>query len=106
MNDVTREVGSAVGIAIMGSVFGSTYTSNLPSTIAGLPDAARTAVEDSPAGGLEVATQLGGANGAQLAELVQGAFIDGLSASLVVIAVILGVTAIGTALRAPRRTTP
>lgn len=103
MNDTTREVGSAVGIAVMGSAFGSTYSDSLPGTFTQLPAAARVAVQDSPAGGLEVAAQLGGAQGAQLAEVVRSAFIDGLSSSLEVIAVILAVAALGTAARAPRK---
>jgi len=66
MNDATREVGAALGIALMGSVFGNAYADSLPS-LDHLPEEARHAVEDSPAAGLAVADQLG-AQGAALAD--------------------------------------
>lgn len=102
MNDATREVGAAVGIALMGSVFGSHYRDNLPD-LSRLPQAARDAAEQSPAGGLKVAEQLGASGGAQLADAVHHAFINGLSASLLVVGVILMIAAVGTAFRAPTR---
>ncbi|RNL77808.1 MFS transporter [Nocardioides marmorisolisilvae] len=102
VNDATREVGSAVGIAIMGSVFGRVYADKL-SDLSQLPAAVRGAVEDSPAAGLHVAEQLGGPESAGLAHAVQTAFIDGLSASILVICAILVVAAAGAALRAPKR---
>lgn len=104
VNDATREVGSAVGIAVMGSVFGSVYADNLPD-LGALPAEAREAVQDSPAAGLHVAAQLGEQAGS-LADAVRLAFMDGLEASLLVICVVLVVSAIGAALRAPRRGEP
>lgn len=100
MNDATREVGSAVGIALMGSVFGTFYANNLPS-LAALPNSAQLAVESSPAGGLSVAERIGGTSGSELAEVVKAAFMDGLSASLTVVCAVLLVAVVGTALRAP-----
>lgn len=102
MNDTTREVGSAVGIAVMGGVFSSQYTSNLPD-LAALPGQAATAVRDSAAAGLVAADRIGGSAGAQLADGVRQAFIDGMSASMVTVAVVLVIAAIGCALRAPGR---
>jgi hypothetical protein len=104
VNDASREVGSAVGIALMGSIFGSAYASHLPS-LHGLPPAAGDAVRQSPAAGLHVASQLGGAQGHQLGLAVQHAFIHGLSTSLVVVSCIVLVAAIGAGLRAPRSAT-
>lgn len=102
MNDTTREVGSAVGIAIMGSVFSSQYSQHLPD-LTRLPAQAADAVRDSAAGGLAAADQLGGPLGAQLGAAVRGAFIDGMSASMISVAVVLLVAAIGCALKAPRQ---
>ncbi|MEC3953938.1 MFS transporter [Nocardia sp. CDC153] len=104
MNDATREVGSAIGIALMGSVFSSHYKSSLPS-LDQLPPAAAHAVESSAAAGLQAASLLG-PKGEPLTAAVRSAFIDGLSASLVVVAIIVGVAALGALLDAPRTQAP
>lgn len=101
MNDTTREVGSAIGIAVMGSVYGSHYRSALPIDLSALPPAALEATKDSAAGGLAVADQIG-AQGADLAEAVRVAFMDGLSASLVVMSIVLLAAAVGVLVRAPK----
>lgn len=103
MNDATREVGAAIGIALMGSVYASRYESSLPD-LDQLPPTAAHAVESSAAGGLQAAAQLG-PQGEPLAMAVRSAFIDGLSASLVVVAVIVAVAALGALLYAPRTQT-
>jgi EmrB/QacA subfamily drug resistance transporter len=102
MNDTTREVGSAIGIAVMGSVYGSHYRAALPEAPPMLPKAAVEAVQHSAAGGLEVAKRAG-ALGEPIAQAVRAAFMDGLSASLVVVSVVLAVTTLVVAIRAPRR---
>lgn len=104
MNDTTREVGSAIGIALMGAVYSSTYTANLPD-LSGLPPEAAEAARESAAGGLAVADRLGAA-GAQLADAVRTAFMDGLSASMIVVAIIVAVAASTCFLFAPRRLSP
>ncbi|MFF2778888.1 MFS transporter [Streptomyces sp. NPDC058052] len=101
MNDTTREVGSAVGIALMGSIYGSHYRSNLPDSLDQLPAEAAEAARDSAAAGLHVADQLG-ARGTALADGVKSAFMDGLSASLVAVGVIVLAAALGCLFRAPK----
>ncbi|MFR0359291.1 MFS transporter [Streptomyces sediminimaris] len=100
MNDVTREVGAAVGVALMGSVFGSHYRSALPD-VSRLPAVAADAVRDSPAGGLYVAERAG-PEGAVLASAVKGAFMAGMSAALSTVAVVLAV-AVCCLVRVPKR---
>lgn len=102
MNDTTREVGSAVGIAVMGAVYGSHYRDALPEAPAGMPKQAVDAIQHSAAAGLEVARRAG-ALGEPIAEAVRRAFMDGLSASLVVISVILLAAAVVVLVRAPGR---
>ncbi len=87
MNDVTREVGAAIGIALMGSVFGSRYRLALPD-VSRLPPAAADAVRHSPVGGLYVADRLG-PGGAALAAAVKDAFMNGMSAALGTVAVVI-----------------
>ncbi|MFB6651456.1 MFS transporter [Streptomyces microflavus] len=100
MNDTTREVGAAVGIAVMGSVFSDQYRSGLPALTA-LPGDAAEAVRHSAAGGLEVASQLG-AQGVPLAQAVRDAFMSGFTSAMGVVAVILALAALLCLLRAPR----
>lgn len=92
VNDATREIGSAVGIAVMGSTFTSHYREHLPADVGRLCSGAATAVQHSAASGLAVAARLGPL-GAPLARAVRGAFIEGLAASLTAAAVVLFVTA-------------
>lgn len=99
MNDTTREVGSAVGIALMGSIYGSHYRSSLPDSTGRLPAEASEAVRDSAAAGLQVAGKLGDPG---LADGVRSAFMDGLSASLVAVCLVVLAAAIGCLLRAPK----
>ncbi|MFG2820910.1 MFS transporter [Kitasatospora sp. NPDC048365] len=102
MNDTTREVGSAIGIALMGSVYGNHYRNALPPTIDRLPPQAAQSVRDSAAAGLQVAHQAG-PQGPALTQAVKDAFMSGLSASLVVVTVIVLAAALGCLLRAPRQ---
>ncbi|MGW7207577.1 hypothetical protein [Streptomyces sp. NPDC054837] len=89
VNDATREVGAALGIALMGSVFGSIYRSSLTADLDRLPDAAAEAVRDSPVLDLHVAERLG-PQAAVLADDVREAFMSGMSAAVVAVAVVTG----------------
>lgn len=102
MNDTTREVGSAVGIALMGSVYDSHYSDGLPS-LDRLPADAAQAVRDSAPAGLKVAEHLPAPIGQQLKDGVQHAFMDGFSAALWIVGVILVVGAALVLLRGPSR---
>jgi EmrB/QacA subfamily drug resistance transporter len=52
INDATRLFGSTLGVAVIGSVAGSLYTSRLGSTTAGIPGSALTAAKASVGGAL------------------------------------------------------
>jgi hypothetical protein len=109
MNDVTRQVGGALGTAVIGSLISSAYTSHLGDAAAGLPDAARAASEDSIGKANAVAAHLPVAEGARLAHAAAGAFTDALGIGFAVAAAI-AVVAAGVVLRwlppAAPRTTP
>ena len=59
VNDVSRELGSALGIAILGSLFNSGYRNGISAATAALPPEAAHAVEESAGAGFAVASQLG-----------------------------------------------
>ena len=89
MNDTTRELGTTLGVAILGSLVSSAYTSNLPSQISLLPAPARNAVEGSLGGAIYVSRQIGGTAGDQLAAAAKEAWVQGVHLAFGVGAVIV-----------------
>jgi EmrB/QacA subfamily drug resistance transporter len=93
VNDLSREVGGAFGIAVLGSVLNSGYRSDMT---AGGP------AKDSIAAAAEIAQQTG-SRGAALLQQAEHAFVNGLSTSLLVGACVLFAASVLVALLAPRR---
>jgi EmrB/QacA subfamily drug resistance transporter len=89
VNDTTRELGGALGVAVLGSLVASTYASHLAPHTAGLPAAAATAAHASLGAALGVAQTIGGEAGHALARAAQIAYVDGMSISLRVGAVVV-----------------
>jgi EmrB/QacA subfamily drug resistance transporter len=85
-----RQVGSAIGVAVLGTVVNSSYRGALD--LAGLPAQAAATVRQSVSAGVAVAGQLGSP---PLLDVVRGAFVHGMDAMLLVCGI---VTAVGVAL--------
>jgi EmrB/QacA subfamily drug resistance transporter len=81
MNDTTRMVGGALGVAILGSVLSSVYSSTMEPLVTRLPAAAQAVASNSIGGALGVATQVGAA-AAPLVTAAKSAFIDGMGAAV------------------------
>ncbi|MFI6287798.1 DHA2 family efflux MFS transporter permease subunit [Streptomyces sp. NPDC051018] len=79
LNDITRELGGVLGIAILGSVFNSTYRREAADAAEGLPAPSSEAIRDSLVSALRIAGDLGGARGAELAEGARSAFTSGMA---------------------------
>ena len=81
VNDTTRQVGGALGVAVLGSVFNSIYTSSVTDGLSAssLPASAVAAAKDSVGGALAVAASIGGAAGNEVAQVARAAFVDGLA---------------------------
>jgi MFS transporter, DHA2 family, integral membrane protein len=94
MNDTTREVGTTLGVAVLGSILSSGYTSNLGGAVTGLPEAARNAAEGSLAGALGVAREIGGTQGAAIIDAAKSAWTDGLQLSMFIGTAIVLVAAV------------
>lgn len=77
MNDTTREVGTTLGVAILGSVLSSAYVSHLPAEVEKLPADAAGLVRDSIGGAYYVAGKIGGEIGQRLTELSTDAWMQG-----------------------------
>jgi Na+/melibiose symporter-like transporter len=88
VNDTTRELGGALGVAILGSLLASKFTAALPSSVAALPAPAKAAVRSSLGGALGVAGSLPAAAGASLQAAAKHAYVGAMSVSLVAAAVV------------------
>ncbi|WP_006245100.1 MFS transporter [Mycolicibacterium tusciae] len=102
VNDTTREVGAAVGIAVAGSVLAAQYGTVLAPALVGFPEQIRAGALESLANALAIAEQMG-PQGARLADLATSAFIDSMSLSLLVLAIVLALAAAFVAVWAPGR---
>lgn len=87
VNDATREIGAAIGIAVAGSILSANYTSRIAAVLDQLPEPARAPVRSSLAGALEVAERAGAA-GKPLADYAKAAFWDGVERSAFALAMI------------------
>jgi EmrB/QacA subfamily drug resistance transporter len=103
MNDVVREVGGTLGVAVLGSVLASTYASGMDGAVGGLPDDAATAASDSVGAAHEVAAQVGGDGAAGLVAAANDAFIDAMSTTAGIAAAIALAGALVAAVFLPAR---
>jgi len=79
MNDATRELGAALGIAVLGSIGTVVYRSQLAGTVpAGVPPASAEAARDTLGGALAAAQALPAQLGAALQDTAREAFTQGL----------------------------
>jgi Na+/melibiose symporter-like transporter len=102
LNDTVREMGGAVGIALIGSVLNGAYRSNVESATGTLPPELAEAVRGGIGQALAVGAQLDGRGGAALTEAARSAFVDGMTPALLLAAALTGAAALYTALRGPR----
>jgi len=96
VNDLSRELGGALGIAILGSILNGLYRSGVGDWTSGLSSADASTVKDSLTGAQEV-------GGAELVHHAEVAYVHGISVSLLAGAAILLSAALFVAVRAPGR---
>lgn len=101
LNDVTREFGTALGIAMLGAILTAGYRQAIDERLTGVPD--ETA--DMAREGIATAVQASGGAGPQAQFLLDAAresYIEGWQQSMWVGVAVMGVLAVYTALRGPR----
>jgi EmrB/QacA subfamily drug resistance transporter len=109
INDTIREVGGALGVAIVGSLSAAVYRSHLTSLLAGahVPAAVTHVATGSVAAANAVGAQVGGAGGHQLVAAAHSAFVTSMADGMRVAAAVAIVAAIASffalATRRPRR---
>ncbi|TQK18530.1 EmrB/QacA subfamily drug resistance transporter [Microbacterium sp. SLBN-154] len=103
VNDITREVGGVLGIAVLSSVLLSSYRDEIAGVLDGVPEPAQEVIE-SGAGAAIGASEAFGPAGDAIAEAARDAFAIGLgSASWVAAAVLAATAVVCIALVPPRR---
>jgi MFS family permease len=102
LNDTVREVGGAVGIALLGSILASGYRSNIASSLEGLDPEAIKLVEDGIGTAFSAEELLGDA-APQVFDDVRQAFVDGWHQSMWIAAGIAGALLVYVIVRGPRR---
>jgi hypothetical protein len=95
VNNATRLVGGAIGIAVVGSVLTSRYADDLEDRSGRIPPAALEAAKDGIGNAFEVAHRLGGDAGALLVDAAKDGFIEGLHRGALVGALVAAMGAIG-----------
>ncbi|QTE30132.1 MFS transporter [Pengzhenrongella sicca] len=102
VNDITREVGGVLGIAVLSSALISTYRAEIAPALGSIPADAAGPTSAGAAAALGVAADLGD-QGAALADAARAAFAAGVGTALWLGAAILAAAAITTWFLAPRR---
>jgi len=99
MNDLLRQLGGALGVAVIGSAMNTVYREGVATAVIGLPSEAADAARDSVGAAVAIAARIGGPAGDALAMTARAAFVDGLGLAAVVAAVV----AVGTSVYVLRR---
>ena len=88
MNDITRELGGAVGIAVGGSLVATIYSSAIDLSSFGLAPVANDAANESIGGALGVAAGIGGQTGSQIVQAANEAFTTAYAWTMGIFAIV------------------
>jgi Na+/melibiose symporter-like transporter len=105
VNDTTRQVGGAIGVALLGSLMASRYGGRVDGDLAGggLPAATVDRIGGNVQAGVAAAGDAGGSLGARILDVSHGAFLSGMHLAVLVAAGITLVAAAGVFLWLPSR---
>jgi hypothetical protein len=91
VNDTTRELGGALGVAVVGSIMSSLYATQLSGA---LPDDVPEPVAAGARESLGAAVQGGGTLGPQIADAAREAFVHAMSRASIVVALVAALGAV------------
>jgi Na+/melibiose symporter-like transporter len=102
LNDTTREVGSALGIALLGAVLAAVYTDSMKSALSGFPSELSGPASEGIGRAFDIASQAQSSSQATaLLDAARQAFLDGWVTSIWVGAAIMGALFVFLVLRPP-----
>lgn len=105
VNDTVRELGGALGVAIIGSVAAASYAAGIEDKLARFGDLSvpvRAVLTENVGAALGMSQELG-RNGAEIADLARDAFVTSMSSSLWVAAGVTLIATMATLVYMPRR---
>ncbi|WP_433710451.1 MFS transporter [Nocardia sp. CA-084685] len=102
VNDVSREVGAAIGIALAGSILAAGYGHQIATILPMLPQQIRGPISGSLVGALAVAEHLG-PQAQPLADAAKAAFVHGVRQAAAILGALTLVAAVAIGLLAPGR---
>jgi EmrB/QacA subfamily drug resistance transporter len=105
VNDTTRELGGALGVAVLGSILSSAYAANVARDLSGAPapDAVKATAGQSLGAAIAVANRIGGGAGQRLTAVAQHGFLDAMGTALLVAAAVAAVGSVLTFVFLPSR---
>lgn len=103
LNDVTREFGTALGVAMLGALLANGYRGAIDDKLDGLPAGVADTAREGIATAVEIAPSTGG-RAQDLIHTAQQSFVDGWQQSMWVGAAVMAVLLVYVALRGPKNT--
>jgi EmrB/QacA subfamily drug resistance transporter len=101
VNDVSREIGVVVGVAVLGSAFNIAYRNEISDELDGLSSEVAHGAREAPVIAFQNADNLGGSRGADLTAAAERAFMSGLRSAVLIGAVLLALAGLYTWWRGP-----
>jgi MFS family permease len=105
LNDVTREFGTALGVALLGALLSAGYRSSIGGKLQGIPQGTADTARDGIANALEAAPNAG-PRAQDLVHAAQQSFVDGWQQAMWVGTAVLAALFVYIALRGPKNPAP
>lgn len=105
LNDVTREFGTALGVAMLGALLAGGYRNAIDGKLDGIPPGAADTAREGIANAVEVAPKTGG-DAQRLVHAAQQSFVDGWQQAMWAGAAVMAALLLYVALRGPNNAAP
>ena len=96
MNDTTRQIGGALGVAVLGTIMNNVYLSDVTSLEQQIPPEAYAAVSSSVQGAHAIAARVGAPMGTMIESVADKAFVNGMTEAMLIAAFIMAFASVFT----------
>ena len=105
LNDITREFGTALGVAMLGALLSAGYRSAIDDRLHGVPQGAADTAREGIANAVEVSGSTG-SHAQQIVHAAQQSFVDGWQQAMWAGVAVMGALFVYIALRGPKNPAP